>query len=528
MPEYLHPGVYVDEISSDSHAIQAAGTSTACFIGETVRGRPFAPTLVTSFTEFQRELGGIVRRAGDLAQRDLPLAVKHFFDNGGGRVFVVRTVDPAGSEVAAGEVAGAFAMCAAGVGRWGNDIEVVLQANVVDPKRFDVHVLQHPVDPEREAQSVEQFMGLGLDPDAPKFFAAIINRDSNFIEIRRNAKSKAFFESKELPTKALGLTVPEGSSADRPAQTRVRLTGGADGSEDEALSTAALEQATASIHRFTEISILAAPGITDATRVNQLVAYVEARPLEDLFLILDGSGDQQSSAGEDALEQVQTQLAGITDKSSYAALYWPWIEVADPYSDVVGATRFAPPSGAVAGLFARTDNSRGVWKAPAGMEATVQEAVGLATRVGDAQQDLLNPVGINVIRQFDFAGIVVWGARTLASQSNPEYRYVPVRRMAIFLRESLYRGTQWVVFEPNDEPLWSSIRANLDSFMSAQFRSGAFQGGSFDEAFFVQCDSTNNYQATIDAGQVNIRVGFAPVKPAEFVIIELQQIHQDS
>jgi phage tail sheath protein FI len=174
-------------------------------------------------------------------------------------------------------------------------------------------------------------------------------------------------------------------------------------------------------------------------------------------------------------------------------------------------------------MYARIDARRGVWKAAAGTEANVGGAVGLIADTTDAQQDFLNPIGVNVIRSFPASGIVIWGARTLATRSDPEYRYVPVRRTAIYLEQSIYNGIQWAVFEPNDEPLWASLRLNIGAFMMLQFRAGAFQGKTPNDAFFVQCDDKTTTQADIDAGVVNIRVGFAPLKPAEFVVLMLSQ-----
>jgi hypothetical protein len=182
-----------------------------------------------------------------------------------------------------------------------------------------------------------------------------------------------------------------------------------------------------------------------------------------------------------------------------------------------------PPSGFVAGMYARIDANRGVWKAPAGTEANLGGAVGLTANTTDAQQDFLNPIGANVVRSFPASGIVIWGARTLATRSDPEYRYVPVRRMAIFLEQSLYNGIQYAVFEPNDAGLWSSLRLNINSFMTRQFRAGAFQGRTPKDAFFVTVDETTTTQDDIDAGVVNILVGFAPLKPAEFVVLQLTQ-----
>jgi phage tail sheath protein FI len=184
------------------------------------------------------------------------------------------------------------------------------------------------------------------------------------------------------------------------------------------------------------------------------------------------------------------------------------------------------PCGIVAGVMARTDTQRGVWKAPAGLDASLNGTQGLQASLNDAENGTLNPLGINCLRSFPAAGKVVWGARTMrgADQMADEYKYVPVRRLALFIEESLFRGTQWVVFEPNDEPLWAQIRLNIGSFMHNLFRQGAFQGQSPKDAYFVKCDKETTTQNDIDLGTVNIVVGFAPLKPAEFVVIQLQQI----
>jgi phage tail sheath protein FI len=182
-----------------------------------------------------------------------------------------------------------------------------------------------------------------------------------------------------------------------------------------------------------------------------------------------------------------------------------------------------PPSGFVAGQYARTDSRRGVWKAPAGTEANVAGAVGLTRQLTDAEQDTLNPIGVNALRFFPASGIVVWGARTLATQADPEYRYIPIRRLAIFLEQSIYNGIQWAVFEPNDEDLWASLRLNIGAFMMTLFRQGAFQGGTPAQAFFVKCDAQTNPQDQINAGIVTVLVGFAPLRPAEFVVIRISQ-----
>ena len=205
----------------------------------------------------------------------------------------------------------------------------------------------------------------------------------------------------------------------------------------------------------------------------------------------------------------------------YGAIYFPWVLAPDPIGVGRNPKILLPPSGFLAGLYARIDNSRGVFKAPAGTEAGLSGALGTATDVSDTEQDRLNPVSVNVIRTVPGSGFVVWGTRTIGNDAS--WRYIPVRRMAIFLRVSIYYGIQWAVFEPNDEALWASLRLNIRAFMLTQFRAGAFQGSKPDDAFFVKCDSSTTTQQDIDNGVVNILVGFAPLKPAEFVVLKLSQ-----
>jgi len=220
----------------------------------------------------------------------------------------------------------------------------------------------------------------------------------------------------------------------------------------------------------------------------------------------------------------KTGLPNIGTKSKNAALFFPRLRQSDPLRDRQ-KDDFAP-CGAVAGVFARTDASRGVWKAPAGLDATLNGVPELSVNLTDAENGELNPLGINSLRTFPAAGRVVWGARTLQGDDRltSEWKYIPVRRLALFIEESLFRGTQWVVFEPNDEPLWAQIRLNVGAFMHNLFRQGAFQGRTPRDAYFVKCDSETTTQDDINRGVVNIQVGFAPLKPAEFVVIQIQQM----
>jgi len=243
------------------------------------------------------------------------------------------------------------------------------------------------------------------------------------------------------------------------------------------------------------------------------------------MLIVDPPADWSSA--NDITKDNDKKLTDLNltgEQARNAALYFPRVLAADPNRGGQSATFV--PCGIIAGVMARTDVSRGVWKAPAGLDASLNGVQGLAVDLTNDENGLLNPLGINCLRTFPVAGTVVWGARTLrgADLLADEYKYVPVRRLALFLEESLYRGTQWVVFEPNDEPLWAQIRLNIGAFMQNLFRQGAFQGKTPREAYFVKCDKETTTQNDVDLGRVNIVVGFAPLKPAEFVIIQIQQI----
>ena len=263
-----------------------------------------------------------------------------------------------------------------------------------------------------------------------------------------------------------------------------------------------------------DVSVIAVPGIGSAVLVGAGMNYCANRSLSDCFFI----GDMGQT--DDTVDEAKTFRNAITPKNSYGAIYAPWVRMLDP-TGRSSTPILAPPSGFVAGLYAKTDGQRGVWKAPAGTSVALGGSVGLAVNLTDAQQGNLNPLNVNVIRQFAGSGIVLWGARTVTS--DPAWNYIPVRRMAIFLRVSIYRGIQWAVFEPNDEDLWSSLRLSIGSFMMNLFRQGAFQGATPAQAFFGKCDNETTTQGDIDAGIVNVLVGFALLKPAEFVVVKISQ-----
>jgi uncharacterized protein len=294
---------------------------------------------------------------------------------------------------------------------------------------------------------------------------------------------------------------------------------GADGTPPSPGDIRGNEAARTGMYALQEVdlfNILCLPGQSDNTLLAEAMSYCERRRA---FLIVD------VPKNVDTLVEAQSWISSPnTPTSKNAAAYFPWVVLPDPLQDY--RPQAFPPSGMLAGLYARTDGTRGVWKAPAGTDANLRGAQGLTYNLSDPENGALNPLGLNSIRSLRVYGIVAWGARTLfgADQRASEWKYIPVRRIALFIEESLYRGTQWVVFEPNDEPLWSQIRLNVGAFMHNLFRQGAFQGKSPREAYLVKCDSETTTQADIDLGIVNILVGFAPLKPAEFVILKISQL----
>jgi uncharacterized protein len=268
------------------------------------------------------------------------------------------------------------------------------------------------------------------------------------------------------------------------------------------------------VDRIEFFNLICVPGLADAAATAMLQAQAAARRA---FLIADCDERAQAST-------IAASVAAKTGaNAANSALYFPWVIAPDPLQN--GAPRALPPSGFVAGVLARIDAARGVWRRPAGGEADLKGATDLAVHLTDTQGESLNGQGINCLRQFPGRGVLVWGARTLdgSDARASEWKYVPVRRTALFLGESIWGGTEWAVFEPNDEPLWARLRLSVGNFMHGLFKHGAFQGNAPKEAYFVKCDRDTTTQDDIDRGVVNILVGFAPLKPAEFVVLTIAQ-----
>jgi phage tail sheath protein FI len=303
------------------------------------------------------------------------------------------------------------------------------------------------------------------------------------------------------------------------------LVNGNDGapvSNNDLIGTSDVKNGLHALDDVTDVNFIAIPGASDAGVIGQALGYCENRG--DCFFIADSPGKlTKDTPVTDPAHVADFVSNHVTPKNSYGALYYPWLLINDDVGAGKNPMRFCPPSGFIAGLYARIDNTRGVWKAPAGTEATLNDPVDLEYKVNDSEQDILNPIGVNCVRFFPASGIVSWGARTLATISDPEWRYVPVRRYAIYLEQSILQGTQWAVFEPNDLRLWASLKANIDDFMMGEFRKGALAGATPKDAFSVKCDGDLNPPSEVDAGRVNMELKFAPLKPAEFVIIRISQ-----
>jgi hypothetical protein len=299
-----------------------------------------------------------------------------------------------------------------------------------------------------------------------------------------------------------------------PADGVVSVQAGSDG--DPITNDLPYTNAFSRLDNVDDVSLISVPGIGSETVVGAGMNYCDNRSLRDCFFIGDAPQDV------DTVAEAQTFVGGISPKNSFGAVYLPWLLMSDPTGTSTEPIA-VPPSGFVAGIYAKTDARRGVWKAPAGTAAAIGGATGLTKKFTDVEQGLLNPspYNLNVIRQFAASGRVIWGARTITS--DPEWLYVPVRRIAIMLRVSIYRGIPWAVFEPNDEPLWSQLRLNITAFMMTLFRQGAFQGATAKDAFFVKVDGETTTQDDINNGVVNILVGFAPLKPAEFIVVKISQ-----
>ncbi|MER7755091.1 phage tail sheath subtilisin-like domain-containing protein [Kitasatospora sp. NPDC097643] len=520
MPQYLSPGVYVEEVEAGSRPIEGVGTAVAAFVGLAAQGPFNTPTLVTNWSQYTREFGDFVDGAY------LAHAVYGYFLNGGGAAYVVRIGTPDGPDAppprqqAPARRAGRAAAVAAGprVALDGFQVAALegagegLSVEVADAggesPAEDAFTLRV-----KRGEQVEESFEVSAKRSQRTYVVTVVRERSRLIVLEEPAGAGGRPGNQTVavppaPAPAVGPVAPA------PASTPGGI-GPAEyvGNADERTGFAGLEAVD-------EVTMLAVPdlmsayqqGALDAEQVKavQLAMIAHCELMGNRVAIIDPLPDLSPQQVKD------WRMVGAGYDSKYAALYYPWIKVADP---ATGQNRFVPPSGAMAGVWARNDDTRGVHKAPA--NEVVRGAVDLAVRLTKAENDLLNPIGVNCIRAFPGRGIRVWGARTLSS--DPSWRYLNVRRLFNYLEESILIGTQWVVFEPNDDALWARIRRTIAAFLVNEWRRGALFGLTPDEAFYVKCDRETNPAEAIDAGQVVCEIGIAPVKPAEFVVFRLAQ-----
>lgn len=528
MPAALsYPGVYVQEVSSGVRTITGVATSITAFVGRAAAGPTDDPQTLTSYADYERRFGGL-----DVTC-PMSYSVRDFYLNGGALAIVVR-VAHADAGVATitlpggGSPADDLVLEASSAGGWGNRLSATVDHETdrgetgsppVNPQRFNLRIDFRPR-AGREAIVSEHFGAVSTDPDDPRYLPNVLERESSYARVPGAMPA-------ERPT-ATGATPREADAGT-----------GADGGAIDDADVLGEELPKTGIHALQRIdlfNLLCIPPLSrDVTAMPSTYVmpsadtYAKALALcaarRALLIVdpdpawgatIDGAVDG-AIAGRNALN-----LSGPAARN--AALYFPCVRMADPLRD--GRIDTFAPGGIVAGIIARTDVERGVWKAPAGLDAALVGVQDLQVNLNDLENGQLNPLGINCLRSFGVNGRVVWGARTMrgADAAADEYKYLPVRRLALFLAESLYRGTQWAVFEPNDEPLWAQVRLNVGAFLQGLFRQGAFQGRTPREAYFIKCDSQTTTQNDINLGVLNVVVGFAPLKPAEFVVIQIQQI----
>lgn len=566
MAEYLSPGVYVEEFDSGSKSMEGVGTSTAGFIGLAERGSSVSvPQLVTSFSDFKRKFGGYLSANEFGEYRFLAYSVEHFFINGGSRCFISRVVPNDAKSSSAENTA--LKVVAKNEGTWGNDVVI----EIVPSSKAKTQVLEISSDNSKQCK-VKKSNGFNVGDivafniDGSVAYNRIVKSKDNVIEFEEdldativdtnivpkkiistcecsltiryddqietyenvsfNIKSSNFIEKCVEKSNLVDITVNTSavSKLDTPFNIitenadvdsfRITLANGSNGSLAEVTPDTFIGVDNGAgnrtgIQSFIDndvVSIIAVPGVTDSNVQLNLVAHCEN--LASRFAVLDMPQD---------CIKVDDVIAhrNIVD-STYSAMYHPWLEVYDPLDK---KNVIIPPSGSVMGIYSRTDNTKGVHKAPA--NEVVRACTGLSIPFNKGEQDILNPKGVNLIRSFPGQGIRVWGART--TSSDPSWKYINVRRLFIFIEESIKANTNWVVFEPNTPELWDRVQRTINGFLTSLWRSGALAGTSESEAFFCNVDNTTMTKDDIDNGRLICVIGVAPVKPAEFVIFRISQ-----
>ncbi len=537
-PTLTYPGIYISEVPSPVHTIAAVPTAVAAFVGRARRGPVNHPVRIHSTADFERTFGPLWTAS------ELGYAVQHYFTNGGSDSYVVRVVDAATAALASSGIdvptsGAALHVTAKNPGTWFTSVGIVIDHNTrkvgsppaTIPSEFNLTVTLRETDPVSGAPIVttESYRNVSFDPAAPQYLKAVIAAESELVTISDPLPALA-----DVPTDNPPPAAPY-SYATHPSGPAPSDGGALETTAIVPLGGVASKQGIYALENADIFTLLVIPPHSPNEGVapdrwnggaphadlnwSTVAAYCHGRHAVALV-------DPLSTWTTEALALADI-TAGVLDtqvRADNTALYFPWISYADPLQP--GGPRLFSPAATAAGVMARIDGNRGVWKSAAGEEAKIVGAQGLSYRLTDLENGDLNPLGINCLRTFPIIGSVLWGARTLfgADSQASEWKYLAVRRTAFMIEESLYRGTNWVVFEPNDEPLWAQIRLNVGSFMRSLFRQGAFQGATPKDAYFVKCDADTTTPRDQDLGVVNILVGFAPLKPAEFVVIKISQI----
>jgi len=492
MTTYLRPGVYVQETLNPISPLAGPSSNTvSALVGANDRG-PTVPTLVTSWGQYYNLFGSW----NTVQSNNLPLAVNSYFQQTSAPLYVLRVTGSGASAATRvfqdteGTPANTLAVSGLSAGTWGNNISVTITSNAVTGY-FDLTVYYN-------GSVVEsQWLQLTMTASDPRYALNIVNGNSNYIVLADS-----------------GSTATGATRNPAVQSTPVALTSGSDGS---AVTSTNITSALNAFDTIPQSLVMNVPGYTDATTINNVIGYATGSTRSnDVFVVIDGENDTVAN---------QLTLAASYTATSQAAVYYPQITVSDPTIAVGGnrsATKTIGAGAAVAGLYAATDASRGIFKAPAGLQARLAGAVSVPA-LSNANLDALNSASapVNAIRYISGSGIVVMGARTL----KPGYvdKYVPVRRSLIYIEKSLKDLTQFAIFEPNDAKLWARINASVSAFLTSFWGQGGLTGSAPSQAYFVICDATNNTPTTIDNGYVNIQVGVALQRPAEFIVINIGQ-----
>ncbi len=504
MPQYLSPGVYVEELEPSSRPLSGVGTAVAAFVGLAAEGPLHTPTLVTNWTQFTNAFGGFTPGCY------LAHAVYAYFNNGGGVAYVVR--------VGRDAVDAAPAPARAALGSGGETpleaytVESLLPGDTGAGTTVEVH---HPDDGAadtfrlevRQGERHETFDGLTTSRRQRHNVVTVVNEQSQLVRLVEREERR-------------------GAAIERPAAGQVVLTASA---AAQPVSVAPAQYVGdsrdrtgfAGLEAVDTVTMVCVPDLMSEYERGNLdreqVKGIQTALISHCELMGDRMAILDTLPGLDAQAVRDWRVDEAGYDSKFAALYWPWAKVLDP---ATGSTTMVPPSGHMAGVWARNDAERGVHKAPA--NEIVRGAIDLETNITRFEHDLLNPVGVNCIRAFPGRGIRVWGARTLSS--DPAWRYVNVRRLFNFVEGSILAGTSWVVFEPNDQDLWGRVKRTISAFLYLCWQQGALFGATPEQAYYVKCDDETNPSEVIESGQVVCEIGIAPVKPAEFVVFRLAQL----